>query len=216
VQPHCHTCARPEHPLALHLNLRRCLSLSLSLSLSPTHTHTGDRKLSVLGEQLCDGMESFFEDVAGQIKPSVLHGDLWSGNIAGVDGQPAVFDPATYYGHHEAEWGMSWCAGACGRRLEACMRARTAVQALAGGLLPCPASHHGACMPLTPAHRLHRRVLAGIPRSHSAGEFACGWWLRVRLAHAHTHTHTHTHTRMRACVRAPHAQARTNTHAPNA
>lgn len=21
-----------------------------------------------------------------------------------------IFDPATYYGHHEAEWGMSWCA----------------------------------------------------------------------------------------------------------
>mmetsp|Transcript_1364 Transcript_1364/g.2049 ORF Transcript_1364/g.2049 Transcript_1364/m.2049 type:complete len:80 (+) Transcript_1364:769-1008(+) len=22
----------------------------------------------------------------------------------------AIFDPAVYYGHHEAEWGMSWCA----------------------------------------------------------------------------------------------------------
>lgn len=28
-----------------------------------------------------------------------------------MDGQPAIFDPACYYGHHEAEWGMSWCAG---------------------------------------------------------------------------------------------------------
>ena len=36
--------------------------------------------------------------------------DLWSGNIAAVDGEPCIFDPATYYGHHEAEWGMSWCA----------------------------------------------------------------------------------------------------------
>lgn len=33
-------------------------------------------------------------------------GDLWSGNIAAADGQPCIFDPATYYGHHEAEWGM--------------------------------------------------------------------------------------------------------------
>eukprot|EP00961_Rhodomonas_salina_P092182 1240516-Rhodomonas_salina.1 len=24
-------------------------------------------------------------------------------------GEGCVFDPATYYGHHEAEWGMSWC-----------------------------------------------------------------------------------------------------------
>lgn len=35
------------------------------------------------------------------MKPSVLHGDLWSGNIASAEGQPAIFDPAAYYGHHE-------------------------------------------------------------------------------------------------------------------
>lgn len=48
----------------------------------------------------------------GCASPSPLpyQGDLWSGNIAAVEGQPAIFDPATYYGHHEAEWGMSWCA----------------------------------------------------------------------------------------------------------
>ena len=55
-----------------------------------------------------DNLESLFEGV--DVKPSVLHGDLWSGNIAAVNGQPAIFDPAVYYGHHEAEWGMSWCA----------------------------------------------------------------------------------------------------------
>lgn len=53
-------------------------------------------------------LETLFEDV--QVKPSVLHGDLWSGNIATADGKPTIYDPATYYGHHEAEWGMSWCA----------------------------------------------------------------------------------------------------------
>ena len=46
-----------------------------------------------------------------QVKPSVLHGDLWSGNISGVDGDPSIFDPAVYYGHSEADFGMSWCAG---------------------------------------------------------------------------------------------------------
>ena len=34
----------------------------------------------------------------------------WSGNSAAVAGKPCIFDPAVYYGHHEAEWGMSWCA----------------------------------------------------------------------------------------------------------
>jgi len=44
------------------------------------------------------------------VRPSLLHGDLWSGNIATADGLPTIYDPATYWGHHEAEWGMSWCA----------------------------------------------------------------------------------------------------------
>lgn len=64
----------------------------------PPMCHPGDRRLSELGDKLCDNLEVFFEDVAGDIKPSVLHGDLWSGNIAGVEGKPAIFDPATYYG----------------------------------------------------------------------------------------------------------------------
>ena len=57
-----------------------------------------------------DGLKTLFEDIEADIKPSVLHGDLWSGNIAAVDGKPCIFDPAVYYGPHEAEWGMSWCA----------------------------------------------------------------------------------------------------------
>lgn len=60
--------------------------------------YAGDRRLNELGKTLCDNLESFFDNVSGDIKPSVLHGDLWSGNIAGVEGQPAIFDPATYYG----------------------------------------------------------------------------------------------------------------------
>ena len=56
-----------------------------------------------------DNLKTLFEGVP-EIKPSVLHGDLWSGNIAAVAGKPCIFDPAVYYGHHEAEWGMSWCA----------------------------------------------------------------------------------------------------------
>ena len=55
-----------------------------------------------------DGLKTLFEGI--NVKPSVLHGDLWSGNIAAVDGKPCIYDPAVYYGHHEAEWGMSWCA----------------------------------------------------------------------------------------------------------
>ncbi|GFR48095.1 hypothetical protein Agub_g9780 [Astrephomene gubernaculifera] len=77
--------------------------------LQPQLRMTGDTKLMRLGERLCDNLHCFFEGI--DVRPSVLHGDLWSGNIGCVGGQPAIFDPATYFGHHEAEFGMSWCAG---------------------------------------------------------------------------------------------------------
>ncbi len=83
-----------------------------------------DANLSRLGDTLCSKMHKLFDGIEGEIKPSVLHGDLWSGNIVAVDSsstgggdgrngstRPCIFDPATYYGHHEAEFGMSWCAG---------------------------------------------------------------------------------------------------------
>ncbi len=39
---------------------------------------------------------------------SLIHGDLWSGNaIAGPNGEPAIIDPAAYYGWAEAELGMT-------------------------------------------------------------------------------------------------------------
>jgi protein-ribulosamine 3-kinase len=73
----------------------------------------GDSKLTKLAEPVLNGMGAFFEGL--HIRPSVLHGDLWSGNIAWVGKEPCIFDPATYYGHHEAEFGMSWCAGFGGK-----------------------------------------------------------------------------------------------------
>lgn len=40
--------------------------------------------------------------------PSLLHGDLWSGNLAfDHAGQPVIFDPAVYYGDREADIAMT-------------------------------------------------------------------------------------------------------------
>jgi protein-ribulosamine 3-kinase len=50
-------------------------------------------------------MDAFFD--AHQPRPSLLHGDLWSGNWSFTpDGVPALFDPAVYFGDHEADLAM--------------------------------------------------------------------------------------------------------------
>lgn len=72
---------------------------------------TGDPTVIELTDKLCDRLDIFFEDIKDDIRPSLIHGDLWSGNISGCDGEVAIFDPASYYAHSEAEFGMSWCAG---------------------------------------------------------------------------------------------------------
>jgi fructosamine-3-kinase len=41
-------------------------------------------------------------------QPSLVHGDLWSGNAACTrDGEPVIIDPATYYGDREVDLAMT-------------------------------------------------------------------------------------------------------------
>ncbi|MDX2097722.1 MAG: fructosamine kinase family protein [Leptolyngbyaceae cyanobacterium bins.59] len=43
-----------------------------------------------------------------QPQPSLVHGDLWSGNAAILaTGEPVIFDPATYYGDREVDLAMT-------------------------------------------------------------------------------------------------------------
>lgn len=69
----------------------------------------GDSYCSKLWDKdIAPRLDALFEGI--DVRPSLLHGDLWSGNIGTANGKPSIYDPATYWGHHEAEWGMSWCA----------------------------------------------------------------------------------------------------------
>eukprot|EP00026_Physarum_polycephalum_P011551 Phypoly_transcript_11786.p1 GENE.Phypoly_transcript_11786~~Phypoly_transcript_11786.p1 ORF type:complete len:252 (+),score=39.41 Phypoly_transcript_11786:398-1153(+) len=70
----------------------------------------GDKDIQKLGHELIDDAPRFsklFAGIEGPIKPSLIHGDLWSGNYGATrDGQPVIFDPAPYFAHYEAELGI--------------------------------------------------------------------------------------------------------------
>ncbi|MBU0656367.1 MAG: fructosamine kinase family protein [Gammaproteobacteria bacterium] len=58
------------------------------------------------GMQLAAKLDAFFTDY--QPQASLLHGDLWGGNMAfAQDGRPVIFDPAVYYGDREADLAMT-------------------------------------------------------------------------------------------------------------
>ncbi len=49
--------------------------------------------------------------------PSLLHGDLWSGNFLNdQSGEPVIFDPAVYFGHREMDIAMSHLFGGFHKR----------------------------------------------------------------------------------------------------
>ena len=78
--------------------------LGFQLSLAEKNAYGGE--LQKQGERLLADMAVLFKNY--QPQPSLLHGDLWGGNAAGLtDGCPVIFDPALYYGDREADIAMT-------------------------------------------------------------------------------------------------------------
>ena len=59
----------------------------------------------------------FLKDVLKDHRPapSLLHGDLWSGNAGFIDAGPVIFDPAVYYGDRETDLAMTELFGGFAR-----------------------------------------------------------------------------------------------------
>ena len=77
--------------------------LGFQLGLAATQGYGG--RLQSLGEQLLDRFPALIDHAP---VPSLLHGDLWGGNMAFTSaGEPVIYDPATYYGDREAELAMT-------------------------------------------------------------------------------------------------------------
>jgi len=85
--------------------------LGYQLQLAARNGYGGE--LQSLGDKV---LADFAQLFAGhEVKPSMLHGDLWGGNIAGLsDGTPVIFDPAFYYGDREADLAMTYVFGGFG------------------------------------------------------------------------------------------------------
>jgi fructosamine-3-kinase len=78
----------------------------LAPQLALAATRGMDRSLLNLGTALTEKISGFFFSYRPQ--PSLLHGDLWSGNAAALpDGLPAIYDPAVYHGDREADVAMA-------------------------------------------------------------------------------------------------------------
>jgi len=81
------------------------LTHRLEYQLKLLQKTANDDEILSKGMQFIENFSSFFKGIT--VYPSLLHGDLWSGNTAtDQSGEPVVFDPAPYYGHHEADFGI--------------------------------------------------------------------------------------------------------------
>ncbi|NCA69541.1 MAG: fructosamine kinase family protein [Sphingobacteriia bacterium] len=79
----------------------RRLAYQLELAIRNGHS----RALGDSGERLCAELEHLI----GHHPPaSLLHGDLWAGNIGSTPGgEPVIFDPAVYFGDRETDLAMT-------------------------------------------------------------------------------------------------------------
>jgi fructosamine-3-kinase len=99
---------QPNKKMDDWLDFWRDQRLSFQLKLAADNGYGGE--LQVLGEKLLLEMPKLF--TGRTIKPSMLHGDLWGGNVAGLqDTTPVIFDPAFYYGDREADLAMTYVFG---------------------------------------------------------------------------------------------------------
>lgn len=123
------TTAQPNGWLDDWVTFFRERRLQHQFGLAAGQGHGG--RLQERGERLLEVMHVFFSSY--RPAPSLLHGDLWSGNRA-VDaaGTPVLFDPACYFGDREADLAMTRLFGGFGPGFYAAYVAAWPLDAAAG------------------------------------------------------------------------------------
>ncbi len=93
-----------NNPSASWLEFWRTQRLGFQLELAARRGYRG--ALERKGEELLARLDRLLGGHAPT--PSLLHGDLWSGNtMVDRDGRPVLIDPAVYYGDREADLAMT-------------------------------------------------------------------------------------------------------------
>ena len=96
--------ARPQRntPCESWISFFRDHRLAPQFSAADKYFTADDRARN---QKLLDHLDEFLIEPE---KPSLLHGDLWSGNaMCGADGNALLIDPACYVGHAEADLAMT-------------------------------------------------------------------------------------------------------------
>ena len=90
----------------------------LGFQLQRAATNGAGQHLRERGARLLEALPALLGE--RQPEASLLHGDLWSGNYAYTRaGEPAIFDPAVYYGDRETDLAMTELFGGFGREFYA-------------------------------------------------------------------------------------------------
>jgi protein-ribulosamine 3-kinase len=112
---HIGSSPQPNLPADSWIDFWRNQRLGFQLQLAARNGHTG--RLQERGALLLERFPALLDH---RPVPSLLHGDLWGGNIAyDRTGQAVVFDPAIYYGDRETDLAMTELFGGFGRRFYA-------------------------------------------------------------------------------------------------
>jgi len=78
--------------------------IGFQLQLAARNGYRGNLQRN--GERLLTALPGLLD--GHQPEPSLLHGDLWGGNCAADrEGNPVIFDPASYYGDRECDLAMT-------------------------------------------------------------------------------------------------------------
>lgn len=109
---------QPNAPCGDWVDFWRERRLGHQLHLAAANGYGG--RLQSLGERLLADLDAL---IGHDPAPSLLHGDLWGGNIGATpDGQPVIFDPAVYHGDRETDLAMTELFGGFGAEFQAAYR----------------------------------------------------------------------------------------------